>query len=219
MLGDGNTADRTADGSSCLVYGAGMAIEPSAARLQEAMERLGEAVPDRREDLSALPPPIVIGERIRSIAGVANALTRDLVVFNASARRIAWALLRVAELVLADMDRRRMVEDDRPALALAMWRRCCLDAPGASMLDVTNSLDEAVKAAAGRESWIEANGYQTLSDIAYAARSMIYKRGSAEAFVRASNKAAKALQREDEPAEAAKAQVFTVLVEALAEVG
>lgn len=196
-----------------------MAIEPSAARLREVMERLGETPVERPDDLAALPPPIVIGERIRSIAGVAHTLTRDLVVFNASGRRIAWAMLRMAEAVLDDMERRRMVEDDRPGLAIAEWRRSCLDVPGASMLDVTNSMDEAVKAAAARESWLEGNGYQTLADIAYAARSMIYKRGSAEGFVRAANKAAKFLRSEDEPAEAGKARVFTVLVEALAEVG
>lgn len=120
-----------------------MATEPSTARLISAMAALDRAPAARDDGSQGLPPPLVLADEEMTF----REMVRRAFAEPVADRRLGWALLRVAELALDGLERQRIMEDDRPELALAGWRRWCLGGPPQSLYDAYNDL-AAVTAAA-----------------------------------------------------------------------
>lgn len=150
---------------------------PSATRLLRAMGALDRSPRGRDEKPPKLPPPIVLGDEISAL--------RDLVAVSfersVADRRFGWALLRVAELVLASMEEQRLMDDDRPGLALAAWRDWCLGEAPQRLYDAYNVLRDASSSARdrGHPLFIACMG---LEQLALAARG-IQMRATSEDFV------------------------------------
>ena len=120
------------------------AVEPSTARLINAMAALDRS--PRGEAPPRLPPPLVLGDEVDGIGDLVAAAFEQRV----GDRRLGWALLRVAELVLRSLEEQRLLADDRPELALSAWRDWCLGGEPQRLYDAYNQMTEAARAARDR---------------------------------------------------------------------
>jgi len=107
------TGDSDAEAESLVFYAFADALaEPMGERRDNPGDRAG-----RRTDLPVEVPPMP-GEVRRAM--------EEAIGRGASTRRLAWACLAVADLLVRSVDRARWLEDDRPEAMIARMRRWCL---------------------------------------------------------------------------------------------